>query len=270
MATTHGVTSAPESEEQLIARAQEAISQSRWIVGECAAKWTERYARGRTDGDFAQLIGISPDQVYQRRRVWEVFGPRHTQFAQLKWSHFYAALTWDDAEDCLHWADEMRATVAEMRAWRRAQRGEDLTTEAAAEDELRYLPTELEAVRDPAHFDFSGGRGGAREPGAENPLELPSLAGVARQVGDEGENYTPFRTGAMTPAPAGRGGESSGTPAEPPTTEQIVKRMTTALERSAKLLTPEFRKEFRKLPEGIRERFLEAAAQFVEGLERLK
>src|SRR5579864_7513687 len=33
---------ADESEEQLVTRAQEAVSQCRWVVGECAAKWTER------------------------------------------------------------------------------------------------------------------------------------------------------------------------------------------------------------------------------------
>src|SRR6266403_2119130 len=51
-----------ESEEQLVSRAQDAVSQCRWVVGECAARWTERYARGRTDGDFAALIGLSGDQ----------------------------------------------------------------------------------------------------------------------------------------------------------------------------------------------------------------
>jgi len=33
-----------ESEAQLVSRAQEAVSQCRWVVGECAAMWTERYA----------------------------------------------------------------------------------------------------------------------------------------------------------------------------------------------------------------------------------
>src|SRR5262249_22959964 len=113
-----------ESEEQLINTALEAVSQCRWVVGECAAKWTQRYARGRTDADFGALIGVSGDQVFQRRRVWETFAALRGDFPLLKWSHFYAALTWDDALESLRWAAEMEATVAEMRAWRRAQRGE--------------------------------------------------------------------------------------------------------------------------------------------------
>src|SRR6516164_4917977 len=81
-----------ETEEQLVSRAQEAVSLCRWVVGECASKWTQRYARGRTDGDFAALIGLTGDQVYQRRRVWESFATLRSEFPPLKWSHFYAAL----------------------------------------------------------------------------------------------------------------------------------------------------------------------------------
>ena len=60
-------------------------------------KWTEKYARGRTDADFADPVGPEADQVFQRRRVWETFADVHAGYASLKWSHFYAALTWDDA-----------------------------------------------------------------------------------------------------------------------------------------------------------------------------
>ena len=62
------------SEEELISRAQMAVSQCNWVLGECAASWTQRYARGRTDADFGQMVGLSSDQIYQRRRVWETFG----------------------------------------------------------------------------------------------------------------------------------------------------------------------------------------------------
>lgn len=117
------------SEEQVVARAREAMANCNWTLGECAAIWTRKYAKGRTDAAFAELVGLSPEQVYQRRRVYETFGDVQHNCPKLSWSHYYAALTWDDAADCLSWADEMVATVAEMRAWRRAQHGEDLSEE---------------------------------------------------------------------------------------------------------------------------------------------
>ena len=71
-----------ESEDELISRAQVAVSQCNWSVGECAYKWTEKYARGRTDADFGVLVGLSPDQVFQRRRVWETFADVHAVYAR--------------------------------------------------------------------------------------------------------------------------------------------------------------------------------------------
>src|SRR5207249_5275272 len=78
--------------------------------------------------DFGELVGMSGDQVYQRRRVWETFADVQVQYASLKWSHFYIAVTWDDAAECLNWANDNDATIAEMKAWRRLQHGEDVTT----------------------------------------------------------------------------------------------------------------------------------------------
>ena len=112
-----------ESEENLISVARNAVSQCNWVVGECAANWTQKYARGRTDADFGQMVGLSGDQIYQRRRVWEAFGNSYEKYTNLKWSFFYVALNWEDATKSLNWADENEATVAEMRAWRRAQNG---------------------------------------------------------------------------------------------------------------------------------------------------
>lgn len=41
-------------------------------------------------------------------------------------AHLAAAEKWDDRYECLKWAVESRATVAEMKAWHRAQNGLDL------------------------------------------------------------------------------------------------------------------------------------------------
>ncbi len=257
-----------DSEEQLVARAQDAVSQCRWVVGECAATWTERYARGRTDGDFAVLIGISGDQVYQRRRVWETFREIRDEYPSLKWSHFYAALTWEDSRDCLSWAEETHSTVAEMRAWRRAQRGEDLSVDASEEETIQYIPSQREFVQDPAEFGGEGRGGHPRAAGNVAESERTVLAGVARQAGDE--DYTPFKTGATSPA--GRGGlaDRPASPPEPLTTEQLAKKLTNTLERFVKLMTPAFKREFRGLPAPVKERFISAVADLRDHVAELK
>jgi hypothetical protein len=245
---------AKETETELIRRAQQALSQCNWEVGECAAIWTRRFARGRTDADFAVLVGLSPDQVYQRRRVWETFSDVRDNYPGLKWSHFYAALTWDDAAECLQWAQEIQATVAEMKAWRRAQRGEDLSQHSA--DEPDSLPLgEMVVVKAPGGETVSAEARQSEPARSSSGQEFPTLSGVARQS-DDGTEYAPFYDGAVTPpqGPPSRERES-------PTPEQVIKRITATMERCEALLTAEVCKAFAKLPEKVRQRFLRAARE---------
>lgn len=249
-----------ESEEELVEKAQQAVSKCNWVVGECATKWTQKYARGRTDTDFAVLVGLSPDQVYQRRRVWETFGDVCEEYASLKWSHFYVALNWDDSPECLQWAQENDATVAEMKAWRRAQRGEDLTAEAEESDwggemGIHYVPDELTPVRDPDSYGVSEGRGPSKSNG--NRMEAETVAGVAR---DSGGEYTPFRSGAGSPAPKEQG-DTAVAEKSAISAEQLASRMISTLERINKALTPQMIKEIKKLPEKSRTRLLSAVSE---------
>ena len=229
-----------ESEEELIEKAQTAVSQSNWVVGECASKWTTKYARGRTDADFGILVGLSGDQVYQRRRVWETFADVDGDYVSLKWSHFYVALNWDDAPECLQWAEENEATVAEMKAWRRAMHGEDLT-QPATDDWGNDLAIEIDgptptAVRDPDEFAAPGtGSSGSGSSGSST-VEQQLVSSAAR------EDYSPFRKGAGSPAPKSSGDGSSTAILEKPKTvppEQALKKHVTALERANKGLTKE-------------------------------
>lgn len=113
----------------------------RWEVGRLAAVWIERYARGRTEADLAALTGMSSDQVLQCVMVHRLFTEVRDRYPGLRWNHFYAASPWPmydkvdgKYDECgalamLEWANETISTVAEMRACRRAIRGEDLTVD---------------------------------------------------------------------------------------------------------------------------------------------
>jgi len=246
-----------ESEDQLVTRAQQALSHCNWEIGACASQWTQRYARGRTDADFGQLIGLSGDQVYQRRRVWESFSDVHETYPRLKWSHFYVVLNWDDAAECLQWANEMEATVAEMKAWRRAQRGEDLTEEAIEETVREgrdaYLMAGMGVVQDVP--DAMGAE--RREFSESAPFDADSphaeLAhSAARETAGQGE-YAPFSQGARGNAPSSEAGQR-----EEQSAEQIVKKAAVTLERVVASLTPAVVEQFSEMPISLQRRLLDA------------
>ena len=239
---------AEATEDRLVEVAQTAVSRCNWVIGECAASWTERYAHGRTDADFAGLIGLSGDQVYQRRRVWETFADVRAEYAGVRWSHFYAALNWDDAAECLGWAEEMGATVAEMKAWRRASRGEDLSQPADPET----APFEATVTPVPASITGDvGGEGG--DPFGPQPqrADEPSMTAAARSVG--GEDYAPFGKDARGDAPATQA--ESDAPVRP---LAVLKKVASALERIDKQILPQVLSASHEVPEDVKDRLREA------------
>lgn len=117
--------------------AQKAVSDWHWIVGECIYRYLQLPPEERLIGrgaaaqlpEVASIVGVTLDQANQCVDVFTRFAESRSKYPALRWSHFYAALQWDDAESMLAWANEVQSTVAEMRAYRRAQRGEDLSVE---------------------------------------------------------------------------------------------------------------------------------------------
>ncbi len=255
-----------ETEDELVSMAGQAVSRCNWVVGECAAKWTQKFAKGRTDANFGVMVGMNGDQIYQRRRVWETFGDVSTKYSALKWSHFYVALNWDDAPECLQWAQENGSSVAKMKSRRRALHDEK-PIEGPPNDEwmgtaaFSFVPTEPALVRDPDSFEFERGEhrpvsGSAPRGGSESP---DTVQVVARDADGRDAGYSPFRKGAASPAPQGQ--PSEVTVAEQPqsSTGQLAKQMTIALERMNQMLTPQLVEEFQDLPVKLRNRFVKAA-----------
>lgn len=116
----------PKDEDHCVLVARIDLSQTDWKIGELAYIWEQRFARGRSVVDFGALIGVGKAEIEQRLRVYKMFFGLREVYPALHWSHFAAAAGWDDFSVCLKWAQDMDATVAEMKAWRRAQNGEPL------------------------------------------------------------------------------------------------------------------------------------------------
>ena len=290
-----GPDAPPPTETQLIETAQVAVSRCNWVVGKCAAEWTRRYARGRTDADFAALVGLSADQVYQRRRVWETFADVRDRYESdaapgtprrgPRWSHFYVALTWDDAPECLQWAADNEATVAEMKAYRRALHGDDLSQPAArgpnddfaGDPSVIRLPTDPVPVRDPGESGESGGGGSVERPPWDDdgqPADRPPQALAAlRETGPAGEDgeggepagdgYAPFSSGA-TAVP----GAATATDDEDKT-ETNAARLTKTLHRIDATLSEAVMEAFAGLPDSRRGDLAESARAVLGKLQVL-
>lgn len=146
------VDRAEETEQQVIARAvsaREAEGQAWYTIGECADAWCERYAAGRTDSDFAKLIGSDRQRVNEAKRVWQRFGSIvRTTGQTLSYSHFVTALSWEDAETYLELAGECGLSVDNMEKRRRIDlridSGDDLTAIAELQQELGMYTTDTE------------------------------------------------------------------------------------------------------------------------------
>ncbi|QDT31333.1 hypothetical protein [Thalassoglobus polymorphus] len=245
----------PQTEDQLVIRAQEALSSCNWVIGECASEWTQKYARGRTDADFGSMIGLSGDQVYQRRRVWETFADVNTDYTNLKWSHFYVALNWDDASECLQWANEIEATVAEMKAWRRSQHGEDLTAPAEEEAPFSIAPDYLQVgdnmVREVADVEGEGrSLAGA---GVGSSGERAETVNSAPRESSGNSEYAPFGQGARGDASSDENEKREG-----PSSEEIYKRACASIEKVVVALSPELIEDFREMPLELQQRFVNA------------
>lgn len=242
------MVAANDTEGALIERARQALSGCNWTIGECASQWTQRFARGRSDADFGGLIGLSGDQVYQRRRVWETFADVHAEYGKLSWSHFYTALTWDDSAEVLQWANENEATVNEMKAWRRAQHGENL-------DE----PPEDDALPPGTVMDLD------QRTAAERPIAAPSSRQAAPQTAalsrtstapatEEGE-YAPFSPGARSAAATTTKSDEDRAEEQ---AERILQRVCSAIEKCTMAIGPEVIEEFNRVPNTLQQRFINA------------
>ena len=99
-------SAAPDDASQpFVGRWNLLVSTTNWEKGRIISEWrqalidTDRPAREYSDESWARLVGAVTGQHAGRlRRVYERFGKTSQEFRGLYWSHFHAALDWDDAE----------------------------------------------------------------------------------------------------------------------------------------------------------------------------
>ena len=111
--------------EPLVGKWNALVSQTNWEKGALILRWRgELIVAGQpntvySDEAWARRVGnVTSQHVGRLRRVAERFGEQYRDFAGLYWSHFYAALEWDDAELWLEGAVQGDWSVAKMQVER--------------------------------------------------------------------------------------------------------------------------------------------------------
>lgn len=114
-----------EASAEFVGRWNHLVSTTNWEKGQITSLWRQSLidagapVQAYSDEAWARRVGnVTGQHVGRLRRVWEQFGSTFQQYRGLFWSHFQAALDWNDAEMWLEGAVQNHWSVAQMRTQR--------------------------------------------------------------------------------------------------------------------------------------------------------
>lgn len=114
-----------ESSSPFVGQWNQLVSTTNWEKGRIITQWREAvrkcgaHVTEYSDEAWTRLVGnVTSQHVGRLRRAHERFGAVRSQYSGLFWSHFQAALDWDDAEMWLEGAISNRWSVSQMRGAR--------------------------------------------------------------------------------------------------------------------------------------------------------
>jgi hypothetical protein len=137
--TTSSVESAESSNgvalevsEKFIGRWTQLISTTNWEKGKIISQWRDALqASGAASVDYSDeawsrfVGGVTSQHVGRLRRVYDRFASDYMTYKGIYWSHFLAALDWDDAPMWLEGAVQSKWSVSQMRRTRWEAMGGD-------------------------------------------------------------------------------------------------------------------------------------------------
>lgn len=167
------------------------VSCTNWEKGRIICEWRGALkAAGAPPGEYSdeawsrRVGGVSPQHTGRLRRVFERFADVQRAYPSLYWSHFCAAIDWDDAEMWLEGAVQNHWSVAEMRAKRsEVLHGGLVHEEAYAPDDATAeddTPSEDARPLDPQHDAAVAEASSA----VIRPIEEPACVGDGAEPAD--------------------------------------------------------------------------------------
>lgn len=111
-----------EASQEFLGQWHRLVSTTNWEKGRIIFNWRQALMAAGTppleysDEAWSRCVGnVSGQHVGRLRRVYERYGGVRNDYAGLFWSHFQAALDWDDAEMWLEGAVQNKWSISQMR-----------------------------------------------------------------------------------------------------------------------------------------------------------
>lgn len=196
------------------------VSTTNWEKGRIILDWRQALVSAGappleySDEAWSRRVGnVSGQHVGRLRRVYERFGGVRNDYAGLYWSHFQAALDWEDAEMWLEGAVQSKWSISQMRYQRWEVLGKPADDEPREEDivaaeidedsaEPAQAPGDITAgplgvVRDiegPTGPDHNQGPDWGDDEGSTSPASagVPFDADPSQYAGDPESAIRPF------------------------------------------------------------------------------
>jgi hypothetical protein len=145
---------ATQASQPYVGEWNQLVSTTNWEKGRIIVAWRGSLIDGGAapaeyaDEAWGRLVGgVTGQHVGRLRRVYQRFGQAFAQYRSLYWSHFQAAIDWDDAEMWLEGAVQSEWSVSQMRNQRWETLGAVADDEPRAED---AVASELDEDFEPA------------------------------------------------------------------------------------------------------------------------
>jgi hypothetical protein len=156
-----------EASAEFVGRWNHLVSTTNWEKGQIISLWrqslidAEAPVQVYSDEAWARRVGnVTGQHVGRLRRVWEQFGASFQQYRGLFWSHFQAALDWNDAEMWLEGAVQNHWSVSQMRTQRWEAMGAPSDEQPAEED---IVAADLDEDANPEDDSISSSTGEVRD-----------------------------------------------------------------------------------------------------------
>ncbi len=194
-----------------IGRWNELISTTNWEKGRIISQWRETLIESGADSQqysdeaWARRVGgVTAPHVGRLRRVHDRFASTYETYDALYWSHFLAALDWDDAPLWLEGASREKWSVSRMREQRWEAHG--------AVESNRPMPGEIVVVDTDEDVVMPAQGGGRTKEYGDEP---GSSSGPVYEEADFGEEDELMSLSGSAPATPTEAKGSEASPVQP-------------------------------------------------------